>query len=351
MLSLLKRRSSNVYSGFPDYYHNVRFNLLYIKEEIMVFIAANAQTDILFPYSKEHFGGTEYMAKNVLEKVIPELPNFKKYDCFIVPGNVDLGSSTTKDRIFWIHNYPYEFGQEQTQILLEMLKDQRTKFVIVVSDTQKEVFVREFGIPEEKVYVIPNAIDIGNFNKDKLNSNTVEIVHTSSPDRGMMVLLKSLKYIKEDFTLRIFNNFDPNLYDEQALIDICNDPRIIFYGKTPKQTVLKYLEKAHIHAYPSLHPETFCLSQAEAMSAGLLNVYSKINHSALTEISSTYGLEAKLEYKNEEEDSKIFAEKLSEAIIKIKNKDFDPAGQISYINGKYSWDVAIKNWQQFHENI
>jgi glycosyltransferase involved in cell wall biosynthesis len=317
----------------------------------MVFISNNADTKILFPYSKQFFGGTEYMAKNVLEKVVFDLPNFNNYDCFVVPGNVELNANSPKDRILWIHNYPYEFGPDQTKILIDWMHEEKTKFIILVSEKQKEVFVKEFGVSEEKIHVIPNAIELSTPNLKKFDSKTIDIVHTSSPDRGMTLLLKSLKYIKEDFVLRIFNNFDPNLYDDKNILDMCNDKRIIFYGKTPKQTVLRYLENSHIHAYPSLHPETFCLSQAEAMSAGLLNVYSKIGHSAVGEITKDHGIEAQLNYKDEEEDAKIFAKSLSEAIKKIKNKEFDPTDQINYINNTYSWDVAIKNWKEFHNII
>ena len=49
--------------------------------------------------------------------------------------------------------------------------------------------------------------------------------------------------------------------------------------------------------------------------------------------------------------AKTFAEKLSQGISKIKNKEFDPKDQAKIINEKYSKENFEKNWQKLYESL
>lgn len=167
----------------------------------------------------------------------------------------------------------------------------------------------------------------------------------------MIILLNSLKHIKKDFELSIFNDFDPEIYLED---DVLSDPRITFYGRTPRKTMYKYIEKSHIHAYPPIFLETFCIAIAESMSAGLLPVYANIG--AVPEVAGKNGLFLEnIPMSNEIFDGDLYAEEyaklLEKAMDMIIENRWDPSEQISRINELYNWNTVIKKWQEFHELI
>lgn len=319
----------------------------------MIYINEAIETELpLFDYHKDKHGGTEYMVRNVLSRFLLDLPKFKNYDCVVVPGLFDHKRKSSKKRIMWIHNYPYEFSDEQLQILIDCANEERTHSVIVVSETQKKNFVEKFNFPKEKMVVLPNAITPLKYDPAKfVNVTKPSLMNTSAPERGMELLLSSIQLVEEDFTLRIFNNFNPDSEVSEEAKKLANDPRVMYYGITPRPTVYKYFEQSHILAYPATWSETFCLSQVEAMSAGCLSVYSAVENSALPEISKGYGIDAKLCYTDFQKDTETFAEKLTEAIQTIKSGDWEPSEQVQYVNSTYSWEAAREAWVKFHESL
>ena len=228
-----------------------------------------------FEWNREAFGGTEYMARNFRELILPHTPKLRNYLSLVIPGVVPSFEQMQRypgEIIVWIHNTPIQFSPDN----LRNLKDKRfldkVKYFIAVSEFSKQEIINQLGIEPERVFVAPNAVHPLKYNPSKFDKpNKVKLINTSSPDRGLDVLLNAMNLIKEDFELDIFSRFNPEIFTEYV-----PDPRINFYGFSPKATVIKHCEAAHIHAYPSTYPETFCISQIEAMSAGLLCVTSDI---------------------------------------------------------------------------
>lgn len=300
---------------------------------------------IPFNYSRESYGGTEYMAKRFHKEILPDMQKLNNYLSLIIPGVTPQYNelfNSKKEIIIWLHNVISQFDKEKIATLKDKRLLNKIKYFIVPSEYHKQITLDELEIDSNKIYVIPNAIDPLKYNPNKLN-DIIKIVHTSDPERGMDVLLSSLRYVKEDFRLEIYNKFNPDLYDFDF-----NDDRVKFFGYTPKATVKEALESSHIHAYPSTYLETFCLSIAEAMSAGTLSVYPKIG--AIPEIANNFGILYN-SIEDKEEHSKVFAHNLSKAIKIVKDKNYDPIEQIEYINKKYSWESIKKQWIDFQSLI
>jgi glycosyltransferase involved in cell wall biosynthesis len=300
-----------------------------------------------FQYNTQAFGGTEYMGRGFEKNIVFHLPKLDNYLCVMAPGNTpsfEAMYATKKPIIFWLHNTPTQFGEAEHRFLSDARFVNNLKYMIVPSESAKQEVKDQTSIPADKVYVIPNAIDPLKYNPKKFDKPTkIKLINTSSPDRGLDVLLNAVNIIDLDFELDIFSRFNPIEYPE-----FVPDPRINFYGFSYKGTVLKHYEAAHIHAYPSTYPETFCISQAEAMSAGLLCVTSDIG--AIPEVSG--GHTTVYPYPEDRmEHAKIFAEKLKEAIETIKCGNWNPEAQIEYINKTYSWDAIKDKWLEFHELI
>jgi glycosyltransferase involved in cell wall biosynthesis len=298
-----------------------------------------------FNYSRESYGGTEYMAKKFHQDILPEMPKLNSYLSLIIPGVTPPYNelfNSKKEIIIWLHNVVSQFDKEKVATLKDKRLLDKVKYFVVPSEYHKQITVNALHIDSNKVYVIPNAIDPLKYNANKSN-DVVKIIHTSDPERGMDILLSSLSYVNEDFKLEIYNKFNPDLYEFNF-----KDDRVKFFGYTPKVTVKEAVESSHIHAYPSTYLETFCLSMAEAMSAGLLSVHSKIG--AIPEVANNFGI--MYDYiDNKIEHSKTFAKHLSQAITIVKDKNYDPTEQIKYINNTYSWQAIKKQWLDFHDLI
>jgi glycosyltransferase involved in cell wall biosynthesis len=295
------------------------------------------------------YGGTEFMIEEV-RKIIKNLYKFSDYNCVSVPGvfHTDEIDYNKKPVIMWMHNNLNQLNKASTIIVNKYQK--KTKAYIVPSEECKLELIKNVkDIDISTIFVIPHAINPLNYNPDKFkNVSKIEIIHVSAPERGMDLLLKSLKYVDHDFNLRIFNSFSPDIRDGINWANSApKDDRVIFYGRTPRKTVYKYFENAHIHAYPSTYNETFCLSQVEAMSAGCLCVYKYNKENAIRSVSGGFGIG----YEDKFKDPKIFAEHLNSAIEMVKNKQFDPTEQIDYVNTTFSWEKLKENWTKLEQYL
>ena len=299
-----------------------------------------------FRYTPTAFGGTEYMGRGWHKFIASHMPKLDNYLSYIIPGiTPDLQGLISSDKklIIWMHNTPQQFDEDKLSILKDSKFIAKVKYFVVPSEEHKRLTLKQIPIEPERIYVIPNALEPLLFNQNKFdNISTIKLINTSSADRGLKILVNAIPYIKEDIRVEVYNDFYPDLQENTLPFD----SRIKFYGKTPKATVREALENSHIHAYPSTFFETFCISQAEAMSAGLLCVTS--DRGALPEVSGGHTTI----YPYEPDTSKhikIFAEKLSEAINTIKSGNWNPEAQIEYVNKTYSWNAIKDKWLEFHE--
>lgn len=300
-----------------------------------------------FNYVKDVFGGTEYMGRGWHKHIASYVPKFKEYNSYIIPGNTpgfrELTNSD-KEMIVWMHNTPQQFEGNALEVLRHPGFLGKVKYFVVPSEAHKKLILEDLPVEPECIYVIPNAIEPLNYNPDKFKEpKQIKIIHTSSYDRGFTVLMNSMNFIKDDFRLEVYNNFYPDLVPGSVI-----DPRVRCYGKTPKDTVREAIEFSHIHAYPSIYPETFCISQVEAMSAGLLCVTT--DYGALPEVSG--GKTMMYPYiEDHMEHMKVFAGHLSSAIEQVRSGKWDPTEQIEYVNKTYSWEAIKNKWMEFHELI
>jgi len=270
----------------------------------------------IFNFHHHTIGGTEYQGRMFHEKILPNSPNFQNYLCMILPGkNLDNHSVERFDGeiLFWAHCLPSQFGPEVTEFFWSggEITD-KIKYVIVPSEYAKDKFNKETGFPKEKLYVIPNGIE-------------------------------PLKYNPDKFRKMYLDN------------EVMHDDRITFYGRTPRKTMYRYLEDSHLQAYPPIFLETFCIAMAEAMSAGLLPVYTNVG--SLPEVIKGHGL-----YLDDVDNKFIkdgvfqgddyaeeYAKILSQGIDQILSGKWDPREQIEYINSNYGWDTVASKWKDFHD--
>jgi glycosyltransferase involved in cell wall biosynthesis len=306
-----------------------------------------------FAYAEHEFGGTELMARMFESEVLPNFPIFKEYICVCIPGYLPSYDMTRIDSprvktILWVHNLLNQFGGNGIHKIFnnEHFAKNTLYKVITVSEYAKQEILKTSILKPEQILVINNAIVPLNPVKDKFkNIKKVKLIHTSTASRGMKMLLESLQYVTEDFELNIFNDFYPDKPHDFHVNGV-DDPRINFYGKTPRKTVYKFLEESHIFAYPlSEFDETFCISLAEAMSAGCYSVIT--DRSALKDISLGYG--TILNYENITPE--IYGKTLNETIKNIKQNGYDYETQVNDTNNAFGKDNVIIQWETFAKSL
>lgn len=304
----------------------------------------------VFPWDNNNLGGTEVAVRWFHKNVLPQMKNIRDYRCISVPGapqNLEELFDGQRN-ILWLHLTPDQIDDKGMNVLKRQDFLDTVDHFIVLSQFHKKQTVLQLGVNPDIVHVIEYPLYDIEYNESKFNSlDKVKIIHGSQAVRGLEVLLQSTLQIDEDFELDIYNDFYPEQYpDNKALEKLLEDPRITFYGKTPRKTLMKKFADSHIHAYPSIFEETSCLVQAEALASGNLCVYSNIG--VLPETSRGYGIVVDFTSKQSmEEVVKDYADNLRNAINMIKNKEFDPSEQIEDIKSYRSKDRIIQQWVDF----
>jgi glycosyltransferase involved in cell wall biosynthesis len=307
----------------------------------------------LFADNKDRSGGTEQMVRQFRESILIDLPKFKDYRCLVIPGGIPsvealLDGTPT---IIWIHILPSQISQDAADMLKNPKFQEQVVVMVCVSEWHRDQMIKTTGIDAKKTVVIQNAIkpiisDLDRF-QEKIEKPT--IIHASSADRAMEILIPAAHRIAYDFDLKIFNDFDPDTAPiDRDIEGIVLDERFTYYNWTPHKTVLKYMSEAHLHAYPAYWLETSCITQIEALSSGLLCVVS--DRAVLPETSMGHGMIVGFSG-NREEDISNYANNLANAIKLIKAGAWRPQAQVEQIQKFFSWEKAKERWMRLHDAL
>ena len=272
----------------------------------------------------------------------------------------------TKIRIFWSHLEP-----EQNEEVSRIIKSDTTPLankgwqnfhkIVFISHHQMENWIRKYNIPRSYCTVIKyglTPVSLREKSKDKIT-----IFHHPSPQRGLSLLVDvfeelSKKYsnleLKVCSSYKIYtesNNSFLETFDRQQsdyeksglYAKLEKNPFIKNLGYIQNEELRMHLASSHIFAYPSILPETFCLSLLESMSAGLLCVHSSFG--CLPETASN--LTMMYDYhENLIEHKKKFHKTLDNA-IKVVNSDdvqYNLKKQKEYVDYCYDWGNIKNKW-------
>ena len=125
---------------------------------------------------------------------------------------------------------------------------------------------------------------------------------------------------------------------------------INYLGFVDNKKIIELLKETHIFAYPSIWPETSCISAIESMAAGCEVVTTNLG--ALYETCSPFGTFVGFD-RNFNNLDKRYSKVLSRS---IKNYWSDSNQnklklQRETINNTYTWDQRSIEWKKFFEEI
>ena len=296
-------------------------------------------------------GGTEILK----EQLIAQLPE-ESLDGINLIGSICHPSLVKEDKIniLWQH---LSYDQPNVRLMQDRKFVDSIDYFIYVSHWQYNKFREIYKIPEYKSFVIKNATHAFD-TVEKQKDNKIKLLYTSTPWRGLAVLIKSIEILnktREDFEVDIYSStkiygskFDENEKDKfEALFDKCkNTPNVNYLGYADNDSVRAAVQRAHIYAYPSIFEETSCLAVIEAMSAGCHVVTT--NYGALPETCGEFATMIEFDSSGQNLIER-YAETLNSVIDNYRDDIYkdDLEMQIKYYNKNYSWETRIQEWKNF----
>jgi len=244
---------------------------------------------ILKKINNESFGGSE----NQLRLLLKHLPDasFKDINLILNKTNHDL-LEKDKINILWMHHF---VNQEEAKNLGSKDYTDKLDYIVFNSNWNFEKFQYQFKIPENKSLVIKNAIEKIDFQekpKDKIN-----LIYHTTPWRGLAQLLNVFKKLNlKNVELNVCSStiiygkkFDDILGKKyENIFNECKNTKNVNYlGFVENKNIIELLKKTHIYSFPSIWPETSCLSAIESMAAGCEVVTTNLG--ALYETCSPFG--------------------------------------------------------------
>jgi glycosyltransferase involved in cell wall biosynthesis len=172
--------------------------------------------------------------------------------------------------------------------------------IVCVSDWHRRTMIEAFALNPNLVDVRRNAIGPAFENLfgsaaelAAAKQGSLKLAYTSTPGRGLDVLLAIFPRIAADCELDIYSSMAVYQVPEQsdafrALYERARSTKKVSYlGSMGQAELARRLRGAAILSYPNTYHETSCISVMEAMAAGLFIVTGDLG--ALPETSMTFG--------------------------------------------------------------
>ena len=305
---------------------------------------------ILEKINSDCFGGSE----NQLRLLLKYLPDESFKDINLVLNNTEHDLlEKDKINILWMQHF---VNQDEAKNLGSKDYVNKLDYIVFNSNWNFEKYQYQFKIPESKSLVIKNAIEKISLHekpKDKIN-----LIYHTTPWRGLVHLLKIFKNLNLDnVELNVcssttiygkkFHSILGKKYEN--IFNECKDTKNVNYlGFVNNQEIIKLLKKMHIYSFPSIWPETSCISAIESMAAGCQVVTTNLG--ALYETCSHFGTFVGFD-RNFENLEKKYAETLNESIKNYWSEENQKKlkFQQETINLTYSWDKRSAEWKSFFE--
>jgi len=317
------------------------------KSRILKKLNSDQSRPVLF---NESFGGSE----NQLRLLLKHLPdeNFKDINLILNNTSHDL-LEKKRINVLWMQHF---VNQKEAQNLGSKDYVSKLDFIVFNSNWNFEKFFYQFKIPESKSLVIKNAIEKIEFDekpKDKIN-----LIYHTTPWRGLVHLIKVFKNLNlENVELNVcsstkiygkkFDDIYAKKYED--IFNECKNTKNVNYLEyLENNKIVQLLKKMHIYAFPSIWPETSCISAIESMAAGCEVVTTNLG--ALYETCAPFGTFVSFD-RNFDNLEKKFGKTLLNSIKNYWSEKNQKKLKLQHetINATYSWEVRSVEWKNFLE--
>ena len=297
-------------------------------------------------------GGTEILYNNLLKYTDP---TWGQYINLIVSVCHSEFIDPTRTNVVWQH-LAYDQGAVSGMAHSEFIE--KIQHFVYVSEWQLREFERRFSTNLSQNCVIRNAIEPIEFKSKPIDK--IRIIYTSTPNRGLKVLLAAFKILnRTDIELHVYSSdiiygtgYAAQRQREHAeLFHRCRTtPGIVYKGYATNKAVRQALQNSHILAYPSIYEETSCLAAIEAGAAGCRIVTTNLG--ALPETCGQWARSVDYAYGDDLNNlAEKYAAVLNEEIDLVSQNTYNIVEQSQWFNDFYSWTNRAQEWKDFFNKI
>jgi len=175
--------------------------------------------------------------------------------------------------------------QDRLAPFIEGFNLRRAKKVIVTSEGIKREIMKYYGIPKEKITVIPNGADVERFRRnEEVGKSVRKELGISQKDFVIMFIGRDLKRKGFEYLLRALPLLDREAklivaggkdeYYQNLAKELKQERNVSFIGDVPGME--KYLSASDVFVFPTFY-EGFSLATVEAAACGLPVIAAKAN--------------------------------------------------------------------------
>jgi glycosyltransferase involved in cell wall biosynthesis len=301
------------------------------------------------------YGGSEiqleYLQKHVSKKLLDKI-NLT----ISVPEKKPL--VIDKPNVLWIQN-----SYDQPNVapwFMNKLNHGKYDWYVFNSHWVYEKYRYHFKIPTENCLIIKNGFDDDLILKTEYKpSEKIKLVYTSTPWRGLDVLLGAMEKVKSDkveldvySSTQIYGDQFKDLVDKEyvALYEKAKSLKNVNYkGYTHHKDLVKVLHNYDIFVYPNHWEETSCIAAIEALACGQVGLVT--NNGALYETCAEFPI-----YVPYLTDKKMLVNQFAFAIDTLPEiinnvSDEQIKFQMEYYKKFYHWSVIKTYWERFLNGI
>lgn len=298
--------------------------------------------------SKNANGGTEIAKRRLAELIDQELLKNFQIIC-----SRQRTYDPDKIRVFWCHDLPED--PESAKFKQQDFQNNIHKYIFI-SNWQFQRYQLISGVKyDAKSDVIESGIEPAPQSAlIKPDDGKIHIVYTSTPQRGLQILVPVFKFLAEKYPnihLDVFSSFkiygwpDADKQFEPLFEEIRQHPQMTYHGVVPNAELKQFLNKSHIFAYPSIWLETSCRAMLEAMSAGLICVHPSFG--ALPETSGGLNVMYRGDFDDQNHHCQILVQHLDAAIRMVTTDQHKNtiAFNKAYVDGRYNINRIVSQWE------
>lgn len=283
-----------------------------------------------------------------------DAPKFRDIRCDILIASRrpdafdDIYNVQGKVQILWIHDVHCGSALSHERML-------KIDKIFCLTNWHKNNVLETYNyVTEDQIIVTRNGINIERFNQ-KIKRNPHKAVYSSSPDRGMEVVVRVWPKIRErvpDAELHVYYGFQTwettsdkgQLELIATLKKLLKDNEkygVVYHGRVDQETLAKEYLSAGVWPYSTWFSESSCITAMEAHAAGLRMVTSPT--AALTETVGERGMLIEGDWLSQEYQSK-FIDAVCEQMLKAGDEDRVALQQ--YAKAHFTWSSLSEDWEK-----
>ena len=225
-------------------------------------------------------------------------------------------------------------------------------YVFALTEFHKNAILEYYPFVEEnKIFVARNGVHVPDFEDcDKVERVKGRMIYSSTPFRGLEILAEVFSEIRKRVphaTLRVYSSMKVygDMYNDDEFGELYhtlkNTEGVEYMGSVKQSELHSEMCKAELLAYPNKFAETFCITAAEAATAGMPIVTS--DYAALKEVvTDDIGIKIK-----GNPHSREYKAKFVDAIVELlTNQEKWTQMHDSCLTKDFSWNSVADTWME-----